>query len=103
MVIKYILFFFLISCAPQKQENFLDKIVHNSQKEYHFIVNKNKKVNNYQDIEEIKDQNRLKNKIYLEQKDLGMLPYTCSLDRYPAYFILSNRSCWPYLERLNNY
>ena len=35
------------------------------------------------DIEEIKERNKIKNRLYLEQTaGLGILPYTCSPDRY---------------------
>ena len=100
MNIKYILLLLLTSCAYETQENSISNMAYDAKKQYNIITDTNIKSNNYQSLEEVKLKNKLRNMAYLEEQEgLGMLPYTCSPDRYPAYFILSNRSCWPYLKR----
>jgi hypothetical protein len=91
------LFIFISGCAEENSKNKADKKIENNiQAAWH------NEINNIPDKSQnliIKKQ-KSKIDIALESADLGMLPYTCSPDRYPPHIILANRSCRPYLQRI---
>ena len=92
------LLIFISACAEENVTNTPNKnIESNIQAVWHNEINRRPDVP--QNIQIINKKSVLDTA--LESANLGMLPYTCSPDRYPPHIILANRSCQPYLKQMH--
>lgn len=91
------LLIFVSACAEENSTNTPNKKIENNiQAAWHNEINS--RADLPQNLE-ITDKKSVLDKT-LESANLGMLPYTCSPDRYPPHIILANRSCQPYLKQM---